>query len=328
VIANQSYEDFARQLQKEIEDEAGVNFGTERIQKKRDRRKLKLKRGWKADKEFLELWSRVQPKTRYQVQLDSGELISKVVRRIEKLPTIKKPKLRAEKVSVEMDEEQGLETRLKRSRSREAETVRTTTPNLLEYLSQGTDLTKRTLLEILCRSDRLEDALASPQQFLDLCVEKTNKMLNQMLVDGIKYEKVGEEYAMSLFESEEIESYLDNMYQVKNQQKTLFDYIIWDAKSEEKFAKDLESMERVKFYIKLPGWFRIDTPLGTYNPDWAVVFNGDKRVYFVAESKASPDEEDLRLKEKLKIKCGKKHFEQLDGVEFDVAKNPSELVDN
>lgn len=328
VVANESYEDFARRLQKEIEDEAGVEFGTERIKRKRDRRKLKLKKGWKANKEFLELWKRIQPKTHYQVQLDSEELIKKVAGKLMKSPTIKKPKIKAEKVGIEMDQEEGLETRIRRSSSREAEMIRVTIPNLLDYLSQGTNLTKQTLLEILRKSGKLELALVNPQQFVDLCLDKTNRMLTQMMVDGIKYEKVGDDYAMSLFESEEIESYLDNMYKVKNRQKTLFDYVVWDAKNEEKFAKDLESMERVKFYVKLPGWFRIDTPLGTYNPDWAVVFNGDKRIYFVAESKASTDEEDLRLKEKLKIKCGEKHFEQLDGVEFNVAKKPSELVGN
>jgi type III restriction enzyme len=106
----------------------------------------------------------------------------------------------------------------------------------------------------------------------------------------------------------------------------LFDYVIHDSKAEKKFVQDLESMERVKFYIKLPGWFTIETPLGTYNPDWGVVFNGDKRLYFVAESKKSKEEEDLRLRERLKINCGMKHFDQLDGVEFKVATEPKELI--
>jgi len=326
VVANESYEDFARQLQKEIEEEAGVEFGRERIKRKEDRRKLNLKKGWKADKEFLELWKRIQPRTRYQVQLDSSKLVVKIADRIKKLPSISKPKIRAEKVSLEMDKEQGIETRFKRSSSKEVKATCVTMPNLLEYLSQGTDLTKQTLLEILEKSDRLGDALVNPQHFLDLCLEETNKILRQMLVDGIKYEKIGDMYAMSLFESEELESYTNNMCEVKNQQKSLFDYVIYDSDTEKEFARELESMERVKFYIKLPGWFKIDTPLGTYNPDWAIVFNGDRRVYFVAESKKDTSEEELRLKETLKIKCGEKHFEQLDGVEFDTATKPKELL--
>ena len=328
LVANESYEDFARQLQNEIEDEAGVEFGKERIKRKRNRRKLNLKKGWEADKEFLELWKRIQPKTRYQVQLDSGRLVVKVADRIKKLPSIGKPKIRVEKAGVEIDKEEGVETRLKRSSSRETKMTHVTVPNFLEYLSQGTDLTKQTLLEILEKSDRLGDALVNPQHFLDLCLEEINKILRQMLVDGIKYEKIGDKYAMSLFESEELESYVDNVYEVKNQQKTLFDYVIWDSNTEKEFARELESMEKVKFYVKLPGWFNIDTPLGTYNPDWAIVFNGDKRVYFVAESKASADEEDLRLRERLKIACGKKHFEQLDGVEFNTAEKPSGLIND
>jgi len=326
VIANESYEDFARQLQREIEDEAGVEFGRERIKRKKDRRKINLKKGWKTDKEFLELWKRIQSRTRYQVQLNSDELVTEVAERIKKLPSTKKPGIRAEKVSVEMDKEQGIETRLKKIRTRKAKMVRITVPNLLEYLSQGTDLTKQTLLEILKKSDRLGDTLVNPQQFLDLCLENINAVLRKMTVDGIKYEKIGDEYAMSLFESEELESYMDNLYEVKKKQKTLFDYVIYDSDTEKEFAKDLESMERVRFYVKLPSWFKIDTPLGTYNPDWAIVFNGHKRVYFVAESKGSIDEENLRLRESLKIACGKKHFKQLDGVKFKVATHPRDLL--
>ncbi len=86
-------------------------------------------------------------------------------------------------------------------------------------------------------------------------------------------------------------------------------------------------MDQIKFYFKLPGWFSIETPLGKYNPDWALIFNEDKRIYFVAETKASTKEEDLRLKEKLKIKCGIKHFEQLDEVEFKVLSDPREFIE-
>lgn len=85
-------------------------------------------------------------------------------------------------------------------------------------------------------------------------------------------------------------------------------------------------MEQIKFYFKLPRWFTIETPLGKYNPDWAIIFNGDKRIYFVAETKASTSEKDLRLKEKLRIKCGLKHFEELEDVEFKVVEDTKDLI--
>ena len=82
---------------------------------------------------------------------------------------------------------------------------------------------------------------------------------------------------------------------------------------ERNFANDLETRDDVKFYAKLPYWFKIETPIGTYNPDWAIVFENDKRVYFVAETKKAGD---IRESEQQKIDCGTRHFEKLDGVEF------------
>jgi type III restriction enzyme len=81
-----------------------------------------------------------------------------------------------------------------------------------------------------------------------------------------------------------------------------------DSAPESKFAQDCSNDERVRFFFKLPGRFKIPTPLGTYNPDWAVVFEGDTRVYFVAETKSSTVEQDRRQAENLKIACGRKHF--------------------
>lgn len=159
------------------------------------------------------------------------------------------------------------------------------------------------------------DLLKNPQQFMDAAADIIQKSLHAMMVDGIKYEKKnGECWEMARFENDELEAYLSDIVKVKDQNKTLFDYVPIDSSVEEQFARDLESREDVKFYFKLPHWFKIETPIGAYNPDWAIVFEGDKRVYFVAETKGEGQE--LRESEKMKIECGKRHFENFEDVNF------------
>ena len=164
--------------------------------------------------------------------------------------------------------------------------------------------------------------------FLDLAVEKIKAILTKLLIDGIKYEKIaGQEWAMMLFEGKEIESYVDNLYEVKNGNKTLASHIIIDSMSEpeRKFAEDCDTNNNIEFFIKLPRWFVIKTPIGPYTPDWALIFKGDKKLYFVAETKGSLDESSLRGGEMLKVKCGEKHFAEFPDVAYKKVTKVTEL---
>jgi type III restriction enzyme len=105
----------------------------------------------------------------------------------------------------------------------------------------------------------------------------------------------------------------------------LWDYLQVDSSVESAFARDLESRDDVQFFIKLPWWFKIETPIGGYNPDWAIVFENDKRVYFVAETKSTLDSNALRPSEDLKIQCGRKHFAEFPDVRFDKVTRVSEI---
>jgi type III restriction enzyme len=91
-----------------------------------------------------------------------------------------------------------------------------------------------------------------------------------------------------------------------------------DSGTENQFAQDCESLEDIEFYFKLPGWFKIDKPIGKYNPDWALIFRNEKRIYFVAETKFSINPHERRPEENMKIKCGKRHFKDFEGVEYKV----------
>ena len=157
------------------------------------------------------------------------------------------------------------------------------------------------------------------QSFLDNVIREIKAVLSAMMVQGVKYLKVaGEMYEMRLFEDGEIEAYIDNLYMVRKQEKTLYNYIEIDSLSvpEKKFAKDCEDNEDVEFFIKLPRKFLIKTPIGEYRPDWALVFKGQKKLYFVAETKSGIREADMRSKEWQKIQCGYRHFDEFEDVEF------------
>lgn len=152
------------------------------------------------------------------------------------------------------------------------------------------------------------------------------------MIDGIKYQKIGDsEYEMKLFEADELEIYLNDFtFNVSDISKTIYEeFVPLDSSVETQFAKDCESSEQIKFYFKLPSWFKIPTPIGNYNPDWAVVFEDDQKIYFVAETKdtgrSTVDLSKLRESERQKIECGKRHFEEFEGLEYRVVSKVEQL---
>lgn len=324
VIANESYVDFAHSLQNEIEEDCGVSF-TGRIKNKKARKAVKLKKGYQLDSNFKDLWERIRHKTRYCVDYDTETLVCESVKLLREI-AIASPKISNVRVRIEMDEK-GLGTEVITSSGKTIDSDRPLSiiPDVVSGIQGRTKLTKSTIYQMLKESGQLDALLVNPQQLLDEASLAINQALKKMMVDGIKYEKIaGETWEMQRFENEELEGYLDKLVEVKNQDKTLYDHILVDSVGVEgRFAKDLESREDVKFYIKLPWWFKIDTPIGGYNPDWAIVFEGDKRVYFVAETKSVGE---IRESEQMRIACGKAHFEQLDDVRFERVEKVEEIV--
>jgi type III restriction enzyme len=205
-------------------------------------------------------------------------------------------------------------------------------PDLLTDLQDKTQLTRRSIAKILAASGRLDDFKRNPQQFIELADESINRTKRLALVDGIRYQRIGEEeyYAQELFELEELTGYIKNML---NSDKSVYEQVVYDSAGVERtFAEQLEINEAVKVYAKLPGWFKVPTPLGTYNPDWAVLVEKDgvERLYFVVETKSSLFTDDLRDKESAKIECGKAHFKALatgeNPAQFVTARNIDDLM--
>ncbi len=331
VVANESYDDFAKALQQEIEDDCGVSF-TGRIKNMRERTAIKYRKGFEADPRFLEIWEKLKKKTSYRVDYKTDELITFAAKAIKDLPEVKAPSIRSTKVQIEMTDE-GVETMYAGDRVESYDRYVWKIPDVLGYIQSKTELTRSTIQQILSKSGRIGDILINPQLFLDLTTHAINRILYDLMIDGIKYQKIGgSEYEMSLFEAQELEVYLNDFsFKVTDPSKTIYEeFVPLDSGVESRFAQDCETSEQVKFYFKLPNWFKIPTPIGNYNPDWALVFEDDNKIYFVAETKdtGTPrvDVSKLHPDEQLKIKCGEAHFKEFDGLKYDVVSKVGELI--
>jgi len=274
--------------------------------------------------DFQALWERIKHKTTYRVEFNNEKLIQDAARSVTDCPPITKTRARFRKAAVAIGKG-GVEAIAAPSVSRFT-TIHESgieLPDLITDLQDKTQLTRQTIVRILIESKRLADFKRNPQQFIDLAAEAINRAKRLALVDGIRYRKLGSGhyYAQELFEQEELQGYLKNTLEV---QKSVYDRVVYDSAGiERNFALDLEANESVKLYAKLPGWFKVPTPLGTYNPDWAVLVEegGQEKLYFVVETKGSSWWDDLRHQEGAKIKCGEKHFEAIaDGM------NPARYV--
>lgn len=350
VIPNESYEAFARSLQQEIEDETGVSFSG-RVKNARAKARIQRKPLDAQEQAlFQAIWQKISYQTRYSVKLDTPELIAECVAALGDLnqyPKVQSPKIRARKAKILMNAEgvHGVETGVGESAANyQSQTV----PDVYAYVQNRVHLSRSTLFAILDQSGRLNELLVNPQAFLDTAVAAIKTRLQTLLVKGIEYHQInGRRYEMTLL-AEEAETYLSSVYPPANDplttpiSKTLlqaqpldadqqpqgdaFACVLSDSDVESQFAHDCSVDERVRFFFKLPGKFRIDTPLGSYNPDWAVVFENDSRVYFVAETKSSTVAAERRPDENLKIACGRRHFGLAQDVVFKDVTKLDELV--
>ncbi len=195
-------------------------------------------------------------------------------------------------------------------------------PNIISFIEQYTRLKRSTISKILIASERLDEFYVNPQEFMSKVVDIINQQKRLLMVDNIKYEKIGDGsiHAQELFKDDELMGYItSNSIAVD---KSVYSHVTYDSDIEKTFAEKLNNDRDVKLFVKLPSWFKIDTPLGSYNPDWAVVLdkNGEEKLYFVIETKGSILSENLRYIEDSKIKCGAKHFEAINtGIKFERA---------
>jgi type III restriction enzyme len=341
VIANESYEDFASQLQVEMEA-AGVRFRRELVLNERDKVTIRVTKGWDTNSAFLDLWNRIKSRTRYEVCYSTAELVAKSSERMASSHWVGVERPKVLLTRAELDQTAGGVTSRETGRRTAEMGAHYVMPDLVGQVQAKTGLSKRTVARILIDGSRLAEAMKNPQAFIDQSAEIINMVKQEFLVygdgsagSGVRYVKInGCDYEMRRFEDDDLmEAFKSNTIEVGKPEKTVFTHIVIDSGSspERGFAQACEDNDDVLFYVKLPRWFQIETPVGPYNPDWAVAYRNDQVLYFVAETKKTgatgPVQRGLlRPVEDYRIECGHRHFQDFEGVRFKVVSGLSELV--
>lgn len=304
--------------------------GNLNIKNNSDKKKIKLNKQVYLDPEFKELWNRIKYKTTYSVEFESEKFIDECCKEIAQTISVGSSKLVYTKAVLDISAG-GIAAEEQDRYSVSLSGIKENIPDIIAYLQNETNLTRKTIVEILIRSKSISLFKKNPQRYMEQVAQIISSKMKLMIVDGIKYTKIGdaEYYAQELFEEEELTGYLSKNMLKSN--KSVYDYVVYDSGNEERFAEKFEKNNRVKLYAKLPDWFKIPTPLGSYNPDWAILIDldGQDKLYFVLETKGNILTEALRPTEIAKIKCGHRHFEALGcDVTFEEADNFNEFIEN
>lgn len=262
--------------------------------------------------EFERFWETISQRTTYRVAIRRDQLIENAVKAIQEAPKIKPLRIQITRAGVKVlrGGARGQELGTRSADLRGSYDL----PDIITELQEATSLTRKTIIDILIRSNRLQEFISNPNDFIAMSKNLLQTELAKIVVEGIQYEKInGYVYELRELQEdglEEKERFLDQMYKVQHTQKTDFDYVVFDSDVERKFAELLDSRDDIKLFMKLPPKFKIDTPVGPYNPDWAIIKqeNGEDRIYMIRETKSHKNEFDRRPAENAKIKAAHKHF--------------------
>lgn len=336
VVANQSYQSYVERLQAEIQEEYGADGAPPPPPNARKRGVARLRKAYMLKPEFKELWDRIKHKTRYAVTIDTEKLLADVIAELDRAE-IRKPHIAITKAQVQVGAEGTFEA-MQMSGARNVLDLagRYPLPNLVAVMENLMDrttppmrLTRRTLLEVFRRAQNKQAALDNPHEFALVAVGIIKRKLADHLVNGIRYEKMSEWYEMTQL-AEEISSWEE--YLVPTPNHSLYDQVAFDSDIEKAFVQGLERRNDVKLYLKLPGWFTVPTPVGEYNPDWAIVIEDRDEhgrpislLYLVRETKDKDWKTGLRPDELRKITCGERHFEGALGVDYKVVTAASDV---
>ena len=293
---------------------------------------VRLNKEVQLSPEFIALWDKIKQKTVYTINMDMNKLKNEAIEQIKNMPRIRPDKIDAQITNVDITKKGVIDKghQIKDLGAvYEYETMNY--PDFIRRLQDSTDLMRKTIIEIIVKSGRLEEFYINPEEWIKHVSKILLSVKKENLTDGIKYEKVDDYYEQDfIFNDEELYGYKNRNVLDVESDKNIYDHVIYDSEIERKFAVDAENDDNVLLYAKLPSSFKIDTPIGNYNPDWVVVLRTDdgEKVYFVAETKGTENINDLKGTEKKKILCGRKHFEVIDtGIKYEVVKELKSLKD-
>jgi type III restriction enzyme len=306
-------DDFEDHVKSQIIETLKQTAGKLEIKRNEDKQVVKINKQVLLSPEFKELWDKVKYKTTYSVKFDSEHLIKACQKNISDRLVVSRGKLIYEKASLDINKGGISVVGEPETEYGTIETGIEVLPDIVSYLQNETQLTRKSIVSILLGCTNLRYFKLNPQKFIEGCIDIINEQMRLHIVDGIVYSKIGDHeiYSQELFQNEQLTGYLKSNMLVST--KSPYEHVVYDSAVESDLTKEFERNTNVKVYSKLPRWFEIDTPLGKYTPDWAVLFevNGTEKLFFVVESKGTMGYSFLRPAEQGKIECGKKHFQEL-----------------
>ena len=279
-----------------------------------------------AKKEFQELWNRINLKTIYEVRFDSDKLVQDSIISInanlsisERTYEVKSGELN-KSTKTELENNEGFTQTVRTTKKLDTDLNTNTVYDLIGEIVSCTNLTRRTVVDILKKISPQKFLMLrkNPEEFISKCGKLINEVKASLIFNNIVYHKTEERHdAKTVFTNSKAQ-----LRQSEILKKHIYDYLTTDSKTEGTFAKQLEDATEVSIYAKLPKSFYITTPVADFHPDWAIVFDKDKvrHIYFVAETKGSESNLELREIEKLKIHCATEHFKEISGQEVKFAK--------
>jgi type III restriction enzyme len=294
--------------------------------------------------EFKALWNRINRKAAYSVDFDSDELVQKAVKELDaalRVTPLQYTIQHGEQAAaVTYDGIKG--GNAFELKATETETNRNSIHSAVKYdligkLSEGTQLTRRTVVEILkgLNAAVFAQFKTNPENFIAEAVRLINEQKATVIIEHLAYDPVEDKFDLDIFTAGQTKQDFSNA--VKTPKHHIYDFVLPDSgsKPERDFAEALEASAEVVVYAKLPRGFLIPTPVGDYNPDWAISFKEGavKHIYFVAETKGSMSSMDLREIERTKIKCARKFFDEMncrfapEYVKYDVVDSFGKLME-
>ncbi|CAJ2796420.1 type III restriction-modification system endonuclease [Burkholderia pseudomallei] len=308
-----------------------------------DRRPKKNPLNANFDKqEFKALWNRINRKAAYSVEFNSDELVQKAVKEIDaglRVTPLQYTIQHGEQASAVTYDgiKDGNAFELKTT---ETETNRNSIHSSVKYdligkLAEGTQLTRRTVAEVLKGVNVAVFAQfkTNPESFIAEAIRLINEQKATVIIEHLAYDSVEDKFDLDIFTAGQTKQ--DFSKAGNKLQRHIYDYVLTDSKVEKEFVKELDTAKEVVVYAKLPRGFLIPTPVGDYNPDWAVAFKEGsvKHIYFVAETKGSMSTMELREIEKTKIECARKFFGEInrryapENVKYDVVDTFGKLME-
>lgn len=288
--------------------------------------------------EFLNLWNRINHKSFYTVQFDTPELIDHSIRALDSKLNVTRVQINLEygeqtarlESREQLEQGKGFQKARSDRESAKYAPLGSVRYDLVGKLVEETGLTRATVAAILrgIAPQTFSQFRINPEEFILKAARLINDEKATQIIEHITYNRLDAAYDQDVFTRATLRGKLDVNAMEAN--RSLYSHVIYDSDNERRFAQELDVSDQVAVYVKLPGSFYISTPVGKYNPDWAIAFNEGsvKHIYFVAETKGNLDTMELRGVENAKIECAKKHFAAISNgsVVYSVVDNYSTLM--